>query len=365
MKPKILSLLLLFTWLFSACASQIAPTTAPTAASQGLTITDALGRTVHFDAPPQRIVLAGKAIFMVADAVYLFPQAGSRIVGMGSPQQNTRSFIPMIDPDFANKTILDSNAGVEQIAALQPDCVIMKSTNASTLGAALETAQIPVLYLDFETPAQYERDLKILGQLFEDPARAEMLTQYYQSGANAIAQAVADLSEEQKPRVLLLYYNEKDGAISFNVPPLTWMQTLMVQQAGGRPVWADANPSGGWMKVGLEQIAAWNADVIFVATYAQPIDAVIATLKADAQWQALQAVKNNRLYGFATDVYSWDQPDTRWILGLTWMAGKLHPDRLPGLDMTERARAFYAALYGMDQASFEKNILPMLTGDIR
>ncbi len=360
MPPTTRVFLLLFCLLLSACAPQLTPPPAP----ESITFTDALGRTVRLQAAPQRIVLAGKGIFMVADAVYLFPQASSRLVALGSPQQNNHSFLPLIDPAFANKTILDSNAGVDQIAALQPDCVIMKSTNASSLGAALETAQIPVVYLDFETPTQYARDLKTLGQLFEDPNRAEMLTQYYQSRSDAIAQAVSGLSEAQKPHVLMLYYNEKDGAISFNVPPLSWMQTLMVEQAGGRPVWADANPGSGWLKVGFEQIAAWNPEVIFIVTYAQPIDEVTARLKADPQWQALDAVQTNRLYGFATDVYSWDQPDTRWILGLTWMAGKLHPDLFPGLEMTEQAQAFYADLYSMDAASFQKNILPILRGDL-
>jgi hypothetical protein len=34
----------------------------------------------------------------------------------------------MIDPTFSAKITLDSSAGAEQIAAAQPDCVVMKST---------------------------------------------------------------------------------------------------------------------------------------------------------------------------------------------------------------------------------------------
>ncbi len=137
---------------------------------------------------------------------------------------------------------------------------------------------------------------------------------------------------------MILYYNEKDGAIAFNVPPLSWMQTLIVQTAGGNPVWADANPVDSWTKVSLEQVAAWNPDIIFIVAYFNPVDDVVASLKADPQWQALDAVKNDKIFGFATDVYSWDQPDTRWILGLTWVAGKLHPDLFPDLDMAKERR---------------------------
>ena len=87
-------------------------------------------------------------------------------------------------------------------------------------------------------------------------------------------------------------------------------------------------------------------------------------MKADPQWQSLTAMKNNKVYGFANDVYSWDQPDTRWILGLTWLAGKLHPDLFPGLDITKEARTFYQDLYGMDDATFQKNIQPLLMGGV-
>lgn len=339
---------------------------APSASSSGgsFTVSDALGREITFEQAPQRIVLAGKALFMVADAIYLFPEAGQNIVALGSTGQGSGNFIPMIDPTFADKISLASDAGAEQIAAAQPDCVIMKSSNAEKLGKPLEELKIPVVYLDFETPDQYERDLATLGQLFQNPDRAAEVATFYQGKVDSISQTVSSLTDDQKPRTLILYYNEKDGAIAFNVPPLSWMQTLIVQSAGGAPVWADANPVDSWTKVSLEQVAAWNPDIIFIVAYFNPVDDVVASLKADPQWQALDAVKNDKIFGFATDVYSWDQPDTRWILGLTWMAGKLHPDLFPDLDMVKEAQTFYQELYGIDEATFQKDLQPLMSGDI-
>lgn len=339
------------------------PVGSSSTSSGSFTITDALGREVTFEKVPSRIVLVGKALFAVADAIYLFPEAGKNIIALGSTQQGSGNFIPMIDPTFADKITLGSEAGAEQIAAAQPDCVIMKSTNAEKLGAPLEVLNIPVVYLDFETSEQYQRDLKTLGQLFQNPARAEELAAYYQGKADAISSAVSSLTEEQKPRTLLLYYSDKDGEIAFNVPPMDWMQTFIVQTAGGLPVWDDANPSIGWTKVNLEQIAAWNPDVIFIVAYFNPTDEVIEKLKTDAQWQALDAMKNGKVYGFVKDVYSWDQPDTRWILGLSWVAGILHPDLFPEYDIIKEAQSFYSDLYGMDEASFKENILPLLPGE--
>lgn len=333
-------------------------------AAGSIKVTDALGREVAFDKVPQKIVITGKALFMIADAIYLFPEAGSHIAALNSTAQSSGAFIPMIDPAFKDKITLESGAGPEQIATVQPDCVILKSSSAEKLGKPLEELKIPVVYVDFETPEQYQRDLNTLGQLFQNPERAKKLAAFFQNRVDEITKAVSTLPETAKPRTLVLYYNEKDGAVSFNVPPMGWMQTQMIEIAGGAPVWKDAELGKGWTKVNLEQVAAWNPDTIFLVSYFKPVNDVVAMLKSDPQWQAMDAVKNNRLYGFASDVYSWDQPDPRWILGVTWVAGKLHPDLFPGLDIQKEAQATFQEFFGMDEASFQKNIQPILAGDL-
>lgn len=348
-----------------APATPTAAPVAPTAAPAAITVTDALGRKVTFQQPPQRIALVGRALFMVADAAYLFPEASSRIVAIGRTSQMQRDFLPLVDAAYGAKTQLGPEAGPEQIAAVKPDAVILKSTNAEQLGKPLETLGIPVVYVDFETPEQYQRDLLVLGQIFGNTARAEELAAYFRAEVEQVSKALAGLTDAQKPRVLLMYYSDRDGAVAFNVPPLAWMQTLLVELAGGQPVWRDAQLGKGWTKVGLEQIAAWDPDQVYVVTYTAKVDEVAAKLKADPQWKLLRAVKEGRLYAFPGDFYSWDQPDTRWILGLKWLASTMHPDRLPGLDVRAEARRFYRELYGLDDAAFDKHVQPLLFGDLR
>jgi len=374
---RITMLILFFTLLLVACAPQVtatpapateapaateAPTAIPATAAPvdaSITIVDALNREVKLPAAPQRIVITGKAVFMIADAAYLFPGAAEKVTGLGDASQGASNFIQLIDPNYAQKATLAKDAGAEQIAALHPDLVILKSYLADTVGKPIEALGIPVVYIDFETPEQYSRDLAILGKVFGDEASAAKVAAFYQSKMDEIAQAVKDAP---KPRVLVLYYNDKDGNVAFNVPPLSWIQTQMVQMAGGEPIWVDANPAKGWTQVTLEQIAAWDADQVFIIAYSKNVSDVVTGLKADPNWQAIRAVKENKIYAFATDLYSWDQPDPRWILGLTWMAGKLHPNLFPDLDMTTETKIFYKTLYGLDETFVEKSIIPTFKG---
>ncbi len=360
-KRWFLSSLLLVTVLLSACNAQ--PSGNP-ASGGSYTVTDALGREVTFEKPPTRIVLVGKMLFAVADALYLFPDVSSRIAAIGNTEQGGGNFIALIDPDYESKAVLGTEAGAEQVAAFEPDAVILKSYLAQSLGAGIEALGIPVVYVEFETPEQYKRDLKIIGQTLQEEDRADEVAAMFEERLQQVADGVSNIEEAEKPRTLLLYYSDKDGAVAFNVPPVSWMQTLLVEMAGGNPVWKDANLGSGWTTITLEQIAAWDPDKIVVVSYFSDSNEVVASLKEDANWEMLRAVQEDQLFAFPADQYSWDQPDPRWILGLQWLAGVLHPDRFPDLDMIDQARTFYENFYSLDGETFEEKILPFLEGDL-
>jgi iron complex transport system substrate-binding protein len=355
--------------VLTACSAPAQPTNAPvpttaTLSSSAIIVTDAMNRTVKFDKPPQRIVLAGKAFFMILDALYLFPEAGQRVVGLPEQTQSKTDFYPVIDPNRANKMFFQgADVGPEQIIPAKPDVVITKSVNASKLGKALEQVNIPVVYVDFELPEQYARDLAILGQVLGNPDRAKKIDAYYKGQMERVASKVKNLKETDKPQVLLLQYAEKSGTVAFSVAPAEWMQTLIVEMAGGKAIWKEASDKGGWTVVNLEQIAAWNPDLVFIVNYSGNSKDVVARLQADPKWQSLKAVKENKIYGFPSDFYTWDQPDARWGLGLVWLATKIQSSLFSDVNINQEINQFYA-LYGLDQAAVQSKVMPLLTGDL-
>lgn len=330
----------------------------------GLRITDSTGHQVTLEDEPERIAVAGKATVMVQDAVYLFEEARDRVVALENRRQSAYGFLPVVDPAFDSKQLLEMNSGAEQIASVDPDLVIMKNFMAESLGTPLESLDIPVLYLDLETPDAFYQDITVLGYIFGNPERAEEVIGFYRERVGQVEKLVSGLALEKTPSVLVLEYSDRGGETAFSVPPVSWLQTQMVEIAGGDPVWSDLEASGGWTIVTLDQIASWNPDQIFVIDYQGQADQVVEGLSGAEIWRELDAVQNDRLYAFAFDFYSWDQPDTRWILGLQFLAARIHPELQNDIDLQSQVAAFYRTLYRMDEETFQQEVLPLLRGDL-
>ena len=312
---------------------------------------------------PSHVVLGGKAVVMVADLVYAFPEARRAVAAVAGTDQGLGAFLADVDPAFAGLPSLDRAAGPEVYAAQKPDLVILKAAMKKSLGAQLGALGLHTLYLDLESPDDYFRDIGALGAAFGALDRAEELSAYYEDVLRRAAPpAGAGASARPKPRVLLVQASLAGGG-AFDVPPKAWIQSTMVALAGGEAVWLEANPGQGWGRVGFEQIAAWNPDVLIVIDYREGVDKTVAALKADPRFASLACGASGRILGFPQDYYSWDQPDTRWGLGLLWMAKALRPADNLKLSMVEEARLFYREFYGFDESAFAAKVLPRLKGD--
>ncbi len=308
----------------------------------------------------ERTVLGGKAVVMVADLVFAFPGARSTVVAVAGTDQGLGSFLGAIEPKYSEAVALDRNAGAEVYAAQKPDLVILKGSMRKSLGAALASLGIRALYLDLETPEDYRRDIEAIGREFGAEARAAELSAYYRGVLERVA---AGSAKNAKAPGVLVVRQSAASAGSFEVPPKSWMQTTVARLAGGRPVWLDANPGDGWGRIGFEQIAAWNPEYLVVIDYRDDVGSAVAALRADPRFSRLACAAPGRMLGFPQDWYSWDQPDTRWGLGLLWFAKVLRPAEFADLDVVAEARSFYRLFYGFDDARFDAVVKPRLKGD--
>lgn len=136
---------------------------------------------------------------MIADVLYAFEDAPDRVVGIGRINQGRGNSLPAIDPDYDNKSVLAYNIGPEQIAAENPDLVIMKTFMREAVGRRGETLGIPLIYVELETPQQYQRDIMMLGTVLNEPERARELTQWYSRQVAGVEDQTRLLTERPAP----------------------------------------------------------------------------------------------------------------------------------------------------------------------
>ena len=65
----------------------------------------------------------------------------------------------------------------------------------------------------------------------------------------------------------------------------------MIETAGGVNVTAGFQSDELWTDVNIEQIIAWNPEVIYIPAYA---DYTVEDILNDPQWAKISAVKNKR-----------------------------------------------------------------------
>ncbi len=358
MSKKVFWILLLLLWI--SIAAGCAPAASSPVEQSAVQLTDALGRTVEFAEPPASIVVTGKATQLIVNTLYLFPEAKERVAHIEYRSQTSHLFLPLVDPLAKQKADLERDAGAEQIAPLKPDVVLLKSYLKSDLGDPIEQVGIKVFYMNLETPETFYQEVEMLGKLFANPQRGQEIIDFYQRRFEAIESKVKDLGDDQRPRVLVLQHSAKGGEVAFSVPPVDWLQTQMVEAAGGLPVWRDISASGGWTVVSLEQIAAWNPDLLFVVDYSGGAPQVVAELQQNDSWKSLPAMAAGKVYPFPCDFLSWDQPDPRWILGQTWLAKMIHPEVFADLDVRAETTAFYTEMYGFSTEQVAQQVMPLL-----
>lgn len=350
-----------------------APDAPHAAASAAPAPLDALGRSVPVPAtPPRRILVAGKAPFAIQDTLLLFPsvRAQATLIGprSGAQRADAADLRAVLDsawsaaPSRASAAVpLFTEGSAENIAAAAPDLVLLKSSS-HLFGETLEPLGLPLAYLALETPDDYRRDLALLGTLLSAPDDAARLSAYYDATVSAISSAVARVraSGVPAPRVLLCQTTQNRSPDICRVPPPDWIQTWLVTAAGGIPVWTDSVLPGQWANVTMEQVAAWDPDVLVVVSYSAPATDGIAALAASPVWTDLRCWREGRVYPMPGDTFSWDLPSPRWILALQWLAARLlPPDTFPPDALPAAVIDFYALL-GIPSDITRAEILPRI-----
>jgi ABC-type Fe3+-hydroxamate transport system substrate-binding protein len=191
------------------------------------TATDANNRTLKLAQKPSHILIAGKAGNMPANALFLFEEVESMDLTLPKTDQGLGDFFAFIRPELDQKPRISQTASAEEIASKNSDLVLMKATHYESTAKKLDQLGIPNYTMNLESYEDWKNELRELGKLLKNTARAEQLINLYETQVRFITDRVKGLKEEEKVRILLLQAERSDATYAYKIAPDSWMQTWM------------------------------------------------------------------------------------------------------------------------------------------
>jgi iron complex transport system substrate-binding protein len=315
-----------------ACAPN-APTTP--AELTKIEITDVTGRKVTLEAPATKIV--GTHNPSLNTAVVL--GGGQKyLAGFGNKEMG-RGLYTLVMNDFDGLTQIGmgKNINFETVAKTGANLAIIPE-RFKDQAEQFEKVGVPALIAlpNTESFDTIKTALATVGKALGEDKRASEINAFLDKKI-ANAQTIA-AKATTKPKVLFL-----GGSSPLSVAPSAMIQTQLIETAGGANAVSGVEGKGDFINVNIEQIVAWNPDVIWFPAYAKYS---VDSLLKDPAWSSIEAVKNKKVYMFPSKLEPWDQPTAAVALGVSWGVYNLHPDLYPLENLMKDTDEFYKLVYG-------------------
>ena len=355
----ILLSLLLAAILFTGCAT--APAVEPTAApvvteapaaaeptaepeptedpNATVMFTDSTGRTVEVPKNIERIAVSGPLAQIV-----LFALAPDKLVGIANAWDETAAAffdekyynLPELGQLYGGKGEMNLESLLASGAQVVIDVGEPKDTIVEDLDALQEQTGIPFVHVTAMTATTGDAYRK-LGELLNMADEAAALADYCDSvfaRTNEIAGSVE--------KVRLLYCLGDRG---INVIAQGSYHAEIIDLLSDNLAVVDSPSSkGSGNEVDMEQILAWNPDVILFAP-----GSIYATVGEDPTWQSVNAIRDGRYYEVPFGPYNWMgfPPSVQRYLGMMWMAQLLYPETA-GYDLYTEVANYFRLFYHCD-----------------
>ena len=224
----------------------------------------------------------------------------------------------------------------EALAAARPDLVIQWGDRGDAIVAPIRNLGMPVLTLRYGDSLLAADWLRLTGTALGKRERGEALANWFERRVAEIEHRAAAIPEPQRPRVLYLMRARS----ALQVAGKGTSMDGDIRRAGG------INPAAAlpnFAQVSIEQILAWNPDVILLNNFEPGL--MPADLFRDSRFDGVGAISSRRVYLYPRGGFRWDPPSQETPLAVDWIFSILHPDKAePGL--RRRVAEAYRELYG-------------------
>ena len=194
-----------------------------------------------------------------------------------------------------------------------------------------------------ETHAQW---MKSLSEIWpEHKGKGDLIDSRSKAIAKMVADRTKDLRPEERSKVLFLFrYDARQIVTSGR----NFFGQYWCDAVGARNVAESVTADNANAIVSMEQIYAWNPDVVFITNFtaATPAD-LFDNKMAGHDWSDVKAVKDKRVYKLPLGIYRSYTPSADTPLTLLWMAKQVYPSRFADIDLTKEVKAWYKDVFGV------------------
>ncbi len=332
-----------------ACASDGGPTnTSAGLTSQDMvTISDHAGRQVSIPSKIAKVFCTGPT-----GTSLVYTLSPELLVGWNiTPTERELEYIPA---EYRPRMGLggwfgkNTTGNIEEIIKLGPDVVL--SIGTIDEGAVSDAERVqgllgrPVVLVD-STLTKTGDSYRFVGEILGLREKAEALASYSDDVIQQARDNTARLAEKDK---VSLYYAE--GGKGLHTDPEGSNHTEVFTLVGARNVAdVDLQQGYGMAAVSLEQVIAWNPEVIMIAGDPAGELNVYEQITTGTDWATIRAVKDGRVYVIPHGPFDWiDRPySIGRILGICWVGNLLYPE-LYDFDIQDRVKEFYKLFYHLD-----------------
>ncbi|MCW4034771.1 MAG: ABC transporter substrate-binding protein [Candidatus Bathyarchaeota archaeon] len=233
----------------------------------------------------------------------------------------------------------DGTVNVEELMAENPDIVFV-SASGEEAAAAMENSGMTVVRLQFYNFEDMVHTVRLTGWILGEEAFTKALNyvDYFTEVQDNIISTTADLTSSEKIKVLHLVGNSLDP---IRIDAGTGLINTWINLCGGDN--AAAEIDGNMQTVSLEQILAWNPDLILIGS--ATANDVRETILNDELWSELDAVKNGKVMANPMGVFDWARYSVEEALNIQWVSHTLYPDLFPDTDIRAETAYFYETYY--------------------
>ena len=343
----------------AAAATSETATVSATAESSTITITDHADNVVELPKDIERIAIVG--IYPLASVLSVFFNSSDKIVAM--PKQSMAAaksgLLGQLYPDILNvqtDCVSGDAVNTEELLTLNPDVVFYSATDTA-IGETLKNAGFNAVALSvnkweyncIETLNQW---ISLLSEMFPEDSKADAVAKYSSDTYDMVQTRVSTLSDEEKARIFVLFQYSDTTLLTSgkNFFGQWWCDAI------GAVNVAEELTNDNSSSVSMEQIYAWNPDIILVTNFtaAQPEDLYNSTIGSD-DWSGIKAVQDQRVYKMPLGMYRSYTPGADTPITLMWMAKAVYPELFSDIDITKEAKDYYQTVFGIELTDEEIN----------